>query len=162
MVASHADWWFLDYDKDAADAAAVAASLGRSIAAMKERARRVGRTVRFAFNPFVAFGRTRDEALAEAQRLLSPTGPGFDERKVASRVGPAMKAGCIGTPREVRDQLERYADMGVELFLFKMAPSVEGARGIAGECHSPFPLEHFPIMWRRNLRRRDSCGTRLA
>ena len=40
-----------------------------------------------------------------------------------SRVGPAMKSGCIGPPEAVREPLMRYADMGIELVLLK-SPSV--------------------------------------
>src|SRR5262245_56714296 len=43
MVARCADWWFLDYDKSAADPADVMESLRRSIADMDRRAQRYGR-----------------------------------------------------------------------------------------------------------------------
>lgn len=130
MVASQADWWFLDYDKDAADTEAVMESLRHSIAEMNERAGRLGRKLRFAFNPFIAFGNSDQDAMEEATRLLTPDGANFDQRKVLSRIAPAMKGGCIGRPEKVREQLRRYHDLGIELFLFKMAPSVQGVLAV--------------------------------
>ena len=125
MVAKYADWWFLDYDKSATDLAGVEDSLRRAMDGMTRRAARYGRKVRFAFNPFVAFGATDEAALAHAKKLLTPDEPDADIRKMMSRVGPAMKSGCIGRPQKVRDQLMKYTDMGVELFLLKFVPTVE-------------------------------------
>src|SRR5687767_12514604 len=68
MVAKYADWWFIDYDKQAANLAEVEDSLRRAIAGMNERAAKYGRKVRFAFNPFVAFGETDEAALDRATK----------------------------------------------------------------------------------------------
>ncbi len=125
MVARIADWWFLDYDKTAQTVADVEESLRRSIAAVSTRAARLGRRVRFAFNPFISFGPTKAAAIADAQRMLTPDEPDRDVRKMEERIGPAMKSGCIGHPDQVRAQLRRYADIGIELFLFKFPPTVE-------------------------------------
>jgi alkanesulfonate monooxygenase SsuD/methylene tetrahydromethanopterin reductase-like flavin-dependent oxidoreductase (luciferase family) len=54
-----------------------------------------------------------------------------------SRVGPAMKSGCIGKPEQVREQLMRYADMGIELFLLKFVPTVEEVQAIRDEIIAP-------------------------
>src|SRR5262249_1747845 len=124
MVAKHADWWFLDYDKGAADLAAVEDSLRRAIDGMNTRAAKYSRKVRYAFNPFVAFGPTDEAALERARKLLTPAEPDADVRKMMSRVGPAMKSGCIGRPQKVREQLLKYRDMGIELFLLKFVPTV--------------------------------------
>jgi FMNH2-dependent dimethyl sulfone monooxygenase len=137
MVAQHGDWWFLDYDKSATDLAGVMESLQHSIADMTRRAARYGRKVRYAFNPFIGFGPTDEEALERTKRLLTPDEPDADLRKMMSRVGPAMKSGCIGTPQKVRDQLTRYVDMGIELFLLKFVPTVEQVQTIRDEIIVP-------------------------
>jgi dimethylsulfone monooxygenase len=137
MVARYADWWFLDYDKSAADLAGVEDSLRRAIEGMNQRAAKYGRKVRYAFNPFIAFGPSDEAALEQAKRLLTPEEPDADVRKMMSRVGPAMKSGCIGRPQRVREQLLRYRDMGIELFLLKFVPMVEEVHAIRDEIIAP-------------------------
>ena len=58
MVARTADWWFLSYDKSSPDTASVMRSLEASIKDMDRRAAGYGRKVRYAYNPFIAFGPT--------------------------------------------------------------------------------------------------------
>jgi alkanesulfonate monooxygenase SsuD/methylene tetrahydromethanopterin reductase-like flavin-dependent oxidoreductase (luciferase family) len=53
------------------------------------------------------------------------------------RVGPAMKSGCIGRPHKVREQLLKYVDMGVELFLLKFVPTVDAVQEIRHELIEP-------------------------
>ena len=137
MVAKYADWWFLDYDKSATDLAGVEDSLRRAMDGMSARAAKHGRKVRFAFNPFIAFGETDEAALERAKKLLTPDEPDADLRKMMSRVGPAMKSGCIGRPQTVREQLLKYADMGVELFLLKFVPTVDAVHEIRDEIIEP-------------------------
>ncbi len=137
MIAKHADWWFLDYDKSAADTEGVMDSLKRSIDGMTRRAARYGRKVRYAFNPFVAFGDSDEAALERTKRLLTPDEPDADLRKMMQRVGPAMKSGCIGTPQKVREQLMRFRDMGIELFLLKFVPTVDEVHAIRDELIEP-------------------------
>jgi alkanesulfonate monooxygenase SsuD/methylene tetrahydromethanopterin reductase-like flavin-dependent oxidoreductase (luciferase family) len=86
--------------------------------------------VRFAFNPFIGFGPTREAAIAEARRLLVPSEPDADRRKLESRVGPAMMSGCIGHPDEVLAQIDTYHAMGIELLLLKFPPNVEAVEQI--------------------------------
>jgi FMNH2-dependent dimethyl sulfone monooxygenase len=137
MVAKYADWWFLDFDKNAADLAGVEESLRRTMDDMNRRAAKYGRKVRFAFNPFVAFGESDEAALDRAKKLLTPDEPDADARKMMSRIGPAMKSGCIGRPQTVRDQLSKYADMGIELFLLKFVPTVDAVHEIRDELIVP-------------------------
>ncbi|MDB5509715.1 MAG: hypothetical protein JWL93_2184 [Hyphomicrobiales bacterium] len=136
MVARCGDWWFLDYDKDATSIEQVMDSLRGSIAAMDEKAARLGRKVRYALNPFVAFGETREDARRNAMALLT-LGPDADERKIQSRIAPAMKTGCVGSPAEVRAQLQAYADMGIEFFLLKFVPTVAAVEQIRDELILP-------------------------
>jgi dimethylsulfone monooxygenase len=138
MVAKTGDWWFLDYDKDAETVQQVMDSLRRSIELMDRTAARYGRKVRYAFNPFIAFGPSVEEAKASATRLLVTNGSEAEARKVMTRiVAPAMKAGCVGPPEQVREQLLTYRDMGIELFLFKLAPSEEQIAAIKEEIILP-------------------------
>jgi len=60
-----------------------------------------------------------------------------DARKMKRRMLPAMKAGCVGTPAQVRAQLARYRDMGMELILCKMIPTVENVEAIGREVVTP-------------------------
>jgi FMNH2-dependent dimethyl sulfone monooxygenase len=137
MVARTADWWFLDYDKSAADTDAVMDSLRHSIDVMNRKAAGYGRKVRYAFNPFVAFGDSDEAAVERTKRLLTPDEPDADLRKMMQRVGPAMKAGCIGRPDQVRAQLMKYHEMGIELFLLKFVPTVEEVRLVRDEIIEP-------------------------
>lgn len=137
MVAKHADWWFLDFDKNATDLAGVEDSLHRAMDDMNRRAAKYERKVRFAFNPFVGFGDSDEAALERAKTLLTPTEPDADLRKMMSRIGPAMKSGCIGRPQKVRDQLSKYTDMGIELFLMKFVPTVDAVHEIRDEIIAP-------------------------
>ena len=93
MVAKYADWWFLDYDKSAADLAGVEDSLRRAMDGMNRRAAKYGRKVRFAFNPFVAFGDTDEAALEHAKKLLTPDEPDADVRKMMSARRPGDEVG---------------------------------------------------------------------
>src|SRR6185295_11932845 len=128
-------------DKSAADLAAVEDSLRRAMDGMTERAKKYGRKVRFAFNPFVAFGDNDEAALERAKKLLTPDEPDADVRKMMQRVGPAMKSGCIGTPQKVRDQLLKYTDMGIELFLLKFVLTVDEVLAIRDHIIEPLRRE---------------------
>lgn len=138
MVAKAGDWWFLDFDKEAETAGDVMDSLQRSIDVMDRKAASYGRKVRYAFNPFVAFGDSVEDAKARATRLLVSDGSEAEMRKIMQRVAPAMKAGCIGPPEHVREQLRAYRDMGIELFLFKLVPNLEQIAMMQKEIIEPF------------------------
>jgi FMNH2-dependent dimethyl sulfone monooxygenase len=138
MVAKTGDWWFLDYDKEAETVQEVMDSLLRSIDIMDKAAARYGRKVRYAFNPFIAFGPSVEKARESAAQLLATNGSEAEARKIMTRiVGPAMKAGCVGPPEAAREQLMAYRDMGIELFLFKLAPSEEQIAAIQEEIIEP-------------------------
>jgi FMNH2-dependent dimethyl sulfone monooxygenase len=137
MIAAAADWWFVDYPKSVANVAEVEAALRAKMADVTARATRHGRKVRFAFNPFIAFGESAETAMDAAYRDLLRYEPGEDTRLMRSRLGPPMKAGGIGPPRLVRDQMRRYRDMGIELLLLKFIPTVENTRRLAEEIIEP-------------------------
>lgn len=141
MVAKVGDWWFLDFDKEAETTQDVMDSLQRSIDTMKQKMAQYGRKVRFAFNPFIGFGDTVEGAKDRAARLLANDGSEAEMRKMFQRIGPAMMAGCVGPPDQVRSQLRAYRDMGIELFLFKFVPSIEEIGLIEKEIIEPFRAE---------------------
>lgn len=137
MISKIGDWWFVDYDKDAQDVDDVMESLQRAMDDMRERMAKTGRIVRFAFNPYVCFGPSREAAMERALRLVTPSGSETDMRKLLKRVGPATKAGCVGTPDQVREQVEKFREMGIELLLFKFPPLVEELHAIRDEIITP-------------------------
>jgi FMNH2-dependent dimethyl sulfone monooxygenase len=137
MVASVGDWWFVELDSEAQTPEHVVASLRRTVADMNQRAARVGRKVRYAFNPYIAFGASAAAALAEAEGLLAAAASDADRSMMKSYIGPAMRAGCIGPPEAVRRQLQIYAEIGIELFLFKFVPNVDNIRAIEQEVILP-------------------------
>ncbi|MFM1814203.1 MAG: hypothetical protein RLZ98_898 [Pseudomonadota bacterium] len=137
MVSKIGDWWFLEFDKSAEDTKAFEESVKRSIGDMRERAAKRGRTVRFAMNPFVGFGPSREAAVAEAEKLLAPAEGDADIRKMQSRMAPAMKAGLLGRPDDVRDQLHKYHDLGIDLFLLKFPPYPDNVEQIREEIIEP-------------------------
>ena len=142
MVAEYADWWFLDFPKTVANAQEVTDSLRRAIDDMDRRAARHSRKVRFGFNPFVAFGRSEEVAMEDMLNVLTSTDPDADGRKIRSRVTPALKAGCIGTAEKIREQLMKYHDLGIELFLLKFVPTLEEVGRIRDEIIVPLRRSH--------------------
>ncbi len=139
MVAKVGDWWFVDYDKRTTSEEEYFEGVKRAIADMRARAARHGRKVRFALNPFVAFGDSEAAAMDEVRRVLS--GPDDDQRKILSRIGPATLAGCIGRPEKIRERLRAFGELGVEFFLFKFVPTVEMTRQIGEDIIKPLRAE---------------------
>lgn len=133
MIANVGDWWFLDYPKSVQSTDEVMRSLEESIADMTRRMDRTGRRVRFAFNPFISFGRDQDNALESAVERITRFDKEPDNAKVRVRMMPAVLGGCIGTPEQIRRQLRRFNDLGIELILFKMAVSTDEVRRIGDE-----------------------------
>ena len=137
MVARAGDWWFVDFDKTSRNADDYFANVRRAIEDMRARAAREGRKMRFALNPFIAFGDSEADAVARTQGLLTPDEPDADVRKMVDRIGPAMKSGCIGRPEDVRRRLQDFHEIGIDLFLFKFPPVVEEVRAIAQHVIRP-------------------------
>jgi FMNH2-dependent dimethyl sulfone monooxygenase len=137
MVAKYADWWFLDFPKTVQNAQEVMESLKRAIDDMDRRAAQHGRKVRYAFNPFVAFGASEEAAMEETLEVLMSTDPDADGRKIRSRVAPALKAGCIGPADKIREQIMTFHGMGIELLLLKFVPTLEEVGRIRDELIDP-------------------------
>jgi FMNH2-dependent dimethyl sulfone monooxygenase len=122
-VARSADWWFVGPDPKAEDPKAITDSLRTAIEDMNARAEQFGRRVRYAFNPFVAIGENSEAARSHVEKLLLDAASHADRAKMLDYIGPAMKAGCIGEPARVQDQLQLYSELGIELFLMKFVPT---------------------------------------
>tara|TARA_Y100001936_G_C16016699_1_gene636898 strand:+ start:43 stop:1086 length:1044 start_codon:yes stop_codon:yes gene_type:complete len=137
MIANIADWWFVDYDKESETTEDVMISLQKAMDSVKTRAEKVGRKVRFAYNPFVCFGKSVEDAKARAERLVATNGNDTDVRKLLNRIGPAMKAGCVAPPQQVRKQVEIFREMGIELLLFKFVPNIKETQSIGREIIAP-------------------------
>ncbi len=137
MVARYADWWFVDFPKTVQNSQEVMESLQRVIEDMDRRAARHARKVRYGFNPFIAFGSSEEAAMEDTLNSLIATDPDTDARKIKSRVAPALRAGCIGPPEKIREQLLKYRQIGIELFLLKFVPTVEEVNRIRGEIIEP-------------------------
>ncbi len=105
---------------------------------MNRRTERTGRKVRFALNPFVALGQAanRTHSTRTIERIFAYD-PDPDTRKIEQRMLPATKLGCIGSPENVRRQLRRFEQLGIELVLCKIIPTAENVRRIGEEIIAP-------------------------
>jgi FMNH2-dependent dimethyl sulfone monooxygenase len=137
FIAETCDWWFVEFPKQAASTDEVMRSLEASIADMNKRTARTGRKVHYALNPFLAIGSSAETAFDATIKQIYAHDPDPDTRKIERRMIPATRAGCIGTPEDVRRQVQRFEDMGLELLLLKLIPSVENVRAIGAEIIAP-------------------------
>lgn len=137
FIAEHCDWWFVDFPKTTQSIDETVRGIEQNVADMDRRTRAIGRKVRYAFNPFLAIGRSQQEAFDAAISTILAADPDGDKRKIESRMLPNTKAGLIGPPEAVRRQLQRFADLGIELVLCKMIPNVANIQRIADEVIVP-------------------------
>ena len=137
FIAEICDWWFIEFPKDAEDPDDLTRQVEASVADMNRRCQESGRKVRFGLNPFIAVARSEKEALDETVATIYATDPQTDQRKLEQRMLPALKAGCIGAPKDVRKQIQRFADLGIELILCKMVATVDNMHKIAAEVIAP-------------------------
>ena len=113
-------------------------SMRRSIDDMRERAARQGRQVRIAFNPFVAFGDSREvgngrgHEVADAGRARCR----YAQDGVEGRAFDACRLrGDAG--RGPGQRLAAYQEMGIELVLLQYVPTPENAMAIGRELIAP-------------------------
>jgi FMNH2-dependent dimethyl sulfone monooxygenase len=137
FIAQHCDWWFVDYPKTAQTTDEVLHGIEAAVADMNQRTSRSGRKVRYALNPFIALGRNQEEALKATIDQVFKFDPDPDTRKIESRMLPATKIGCIGSPQSVLRQVRRFEDLGIELLLCKFVPTVENVRRLGDEVIAP-------------------------
>ena len=137
FVAETCDWWFIDYPKTAETVDDVLRGIEAAVADMRARAARFGREIKFALNPFVAIGESREAALEATVARIFEIEPSGDRRKIEKRMLPATRVGCVGTRRDVLAQLRRFESLGLGLILCKFIPTVENARRIGEELIGP-------------------------
>jgi FMNH2-dependent dimethyl sulfone monooxygenase len=137
FIAGHCDWWFIDFPKTAATVDDALRGLEEAVADMNRRTEQAGRKVRYALNPFVALGKSEQDALDTTIQRIFAYDPNPDTRKIEQRMLPATKLGCIGSPDDVRAQLQRFEQLGIELVLCKMIPTVENVQRIGEEIVVP-------------------------
>ena len=138
MVAETGDWWFLPYDRNITTTAEMLRELEKSIADMTQRMNAIGRKVRFAFNPFVGFGDTMESALEASVGRIIAHEQNPDTAKIQRSMLPATLGGCMGRPEDIRQQISRFRDMGIELLLFKMTAGTADVSRIGTEIIAPF------------------------
>jgi FMNH2-dependent dimethyl sulfone monooxygenase len=137
FISEYSDWWFIDIPKEIESTDEVLRSIENSVADMKKRCEQSGRKVRFALNPFVALGDSEEQALETTVQRIFTYDPDADARKIERRMIPATRVGCVGPREKVLKQLRRFEDLGVELILCKLIPSVDNIRLIGRELIEP-------------------------
>jgi FMNH2-dependent dimethyl sulfone monooxygenase len=137
FIADHCDWWFVEFPKDAQSPEEILKELEISIADMNKRTARSGRKVRYALNPFVAIGSSTQDAIDSTLQLMFKYDPDQDSRKLERRMIPNTRAGCMGTPEDVRKQIKRFNDLGIEFILMKLLPNAENIRRLGEEIIQP-------------------------
>ena len=138
MVAETGDWWFLPYDRNITTTDELLRELEKSMADMRQRMRAVGRHIRFGFNPFVGFGDSMQSALDTSIARIIAHEQNPDTSKIQRSMLPATLGGCMGRPEDIRRQIGRFRDMGIELLLFKMTAGTDDVRRIGEEIIAPF------------------------
>lgn len=140
FIAQHCDWWFVGVDIGADSTPdSILRDVEASIGRMRRRCEQLGRKVRFAFNPFVAVADSVETAFEQSlERIFAydkdPANRSPDRvRQIERRMVPATKTGCMGPARDIRRQVQRFDDIGVELLLIKFIPTVENVRRIGAE-----------------------------
>ena len=137
FIAEHCDWWFVNFPKEAENGDEVLRGLEATIADMEQRTKASGRKVRYGLNPFVALGASEAEAIDKTIARIFEHESDPDPRKVQRRMMPATRAGCMGPADKVLRQLGRFADLGIELTLCKIIPTVENVQRIGREIIAP-------------------------
>jgi FMNH2-dependent dimethyl sulfone monooxygenase len=140
FIAESCDWWFVGAPKNPeATPDEVLVAIEASIADMERRTKALGKTVHYALNPFLALGNSAEEALEATVRSIfagdsDPASRTIERtRQIERRMLPATKAGCIGRAQDVRRQVRRFEDMGIELMLLKLVPTVENVQRIGAD-----------------------------
>ena len=110
----------------------------RNEADMRSRMKAVGRHIRFGFNPFVGFGENTQSALDASIARIIAHERNPDTAKIQRSMLPATLGGCMGKPEDIRRQIGRFRDMGIELILFKMTAGIDDVRRIGSEIIAPF------------------------
>jgi dimethylsulfone monooxygenase len=140
FIAGSCEWWFIEFPKAAESTDEVLRSIEASIVDMTARVARTGKKIHFALNPFLALGRSEDDAVETATQQINAELQELGTtsiRRGKSGLLPATKGGCMGPADKVRRQIKRFEDMGVELLLLKTVASLENIDRIADDVIEP-------------------------
>lgn len=137
FVAQTCDWWFINYPKEAETTDDVLRAIENCVKDMSRKAQSHGRKMRFAMNPFVALGDDEESVVEETIQRILKYDPDSDVRKLQRRMLPNTKAGCMGPVDQVRKQMRRFHDLGLELILCKVIPTPDNVARIGHEIVAP-------------------------
>ncbi len=121
VIARECDWWFLPHGAGYRDVEATRQLFLDARTGMDARAARYGRTLRYGVSVHVICRRTREEALAAAERLEEHG----KTNRIAMIAALALGAGLVGTYEEVAERMLAYHALGVELFLIHFSPMLD-------------------------------------
>jgi FMNH2-dependent dimethyl sulfone monooxygenase len=122
VVARECEAWFVNYDKDRAKYGESLKRIEREIGLMKDHERAFGKKLTYGVNALVLLGDTDEEAEEKAEEHLRLT-----QSDPSMRVGTSgLGANLVGTPRTVAERINRYRDLGVDLFMLHFYPMREG------------------------------------
>lgn len=142
LIAKYCDWYFLENPKDATSVDDLMRGVEDSIADLNRRAAGFGRKLRYGMTPFIALGDNTESALDTVIKRIFEFDPDGDVGKIKHRMLPATQAGLIGPAHQVRAQVRRFEEMGVELLLCKLVPTADNVRRIGAEVIAPLKQEH--------------------
>jgi dimethylsulfone monooxygenase len=121
-IAKHCDYWFVPDAGNYRDYDATRALIRREIAEMNERARAYGRRIGYGLSAHVICADTVAEAHRRAEEFEA-----YGNLARYNRSASVALGGClVGTPEIIADRLRDYEKAGVELFLLKFEPMLEG------------------------------------
>jgi FMNH2-dependent dimethyl sulfone monooxygenase len=121
-IARHCDYWFVPDADNYRYYDATLALIQHEIAEMDRRAHAHGRQIGYGLSAHVICTDTIEEAHRRADE--------FEEYGKVARynrsASVALGACLVGTPEIIAERLRSYQEAGVELFLFKFEPMLEG------------------------------------
>jgi FMNH2-dependent dimethyl sulfone monooxygenase len=119
LIAQHGDVWFAEYKPGYRNFAANIERMAGDVRAMNELAAQYRRKLRYAINPQVICCDTQEEAERLADEAERNAGP-------RDRMVNALGAGLVGTPQLIAERLRRYAEIGIDTFLTRFTPMLQG------------------------------------
>jgi FMNH2-dependent dimethyl sulfone monooxygenase len=119
LIAQHGDVWFAEYKPGYRNFAANIERMAADVRAMNELAAQYRRKLRYAINPQVICCDTQEEAERLADEAERNAGP-------RDRMVNALGAGLVGTPQLIAERLRRYAEIGIDTFLTRFTPMLQG------------------------------------
>ena len=111
--------WFVEYKPGHRNFEANLARMADDVRAMDALAAQYGRKLRYAINPQVICC----DSGAEAERLADEAERNAGPR---DRMVNALGAGLVGTPQRIAERLRRYQAIGIDTFMTRFTPMLEG------------------------------------